>query len=339
MLSTKNLISDVKLVPSSWIFEHYCKLSEKLVGQDLKVKSLFNPKERTPSMCIYFDQKKTQYKFKDFSTDKGGGAIDLVKHLYQCSFGQAAATIIEDYNEFILHNNGGFDVQEFKSYSKYRVKETFVRPWTTADQYYWTKFNIGSRLLDGHNVRPLKSYIMSKEEDGEHKELEILGKNLYGYFTEAGDVYKIYQPTVKDKKFIKVANYIQGSEQLKGHDYLVIASSLKDLMALKSLKLSIDVIAPDSENTMIKHDVIEEYGRRYKKIITIFDNDDAGLRAMKKYEEHYGTPYVHFKMAKDLADAIRDFGPRQVMINLVPLITKHIVNNEPDYMDVQEENY
>ncbi len=139
---------------------------------------------------------------------------------------------------------------------------------------------------------------------------------------------------VKDKKFIKVANYIQGSEQLKGHDYLVIASSLKDLMALKSLKLSIDVVAPDSENTMIKNEVIEEYSRRYKKIITIFDNDDAGLRAMKKYQEHYDIPYVHLKMSKDLADAVKDFGPREVMINLVPLITKHITNDSDD-LDVQ----
>jgi hypothetical protein len=335
MLSTKNLISDVKLVPSTWIFEHYCKLPDKLVGQDLKVKSLFNPKERTPSMCIYFDQKKSIYKFKDFSTDTGGGAIDLVKHLYQCSFGQASGTIIEDYNEFILHNNGGFDVQEFKSYSKYRVKDTTTRPWTTADQYYWTKFNIGSRLLDEHNVRPLQSYIMAKEEDGQNKELEILGKHLYGYFTSDNQVYKIYQPTVKDKKFIKVANYIQGSEQLKGHDYLVITSSLKDLMALKSLKLSVDVIAPDSENTMIKQEVIDKYKNQYKKIITIFDNDEAGLRAMKKYQEHYDIPYVHLKMSKDLADAIRDFGPREVMINLVPLITKHVVDNESNNLDAQ----
>ena len=334
MLSTKNLISDIKIVPSSWIFEHYCKLPEKLVGQDLKVKSLFNPKERTPSMCIYYDQKKAVYKFKDFSTDTGGGAVDLVKHLYQCSFGQASATIIEDYNEYILHNNGGHDVQEFKKYSKYKVVETFSRPWTTADQYYWTKFNIGSKLLDAHNVRPLQSYVMGKEEEGNYKQLEILGKHLYGYFTEEGEVYKIYQPTVKDKKFIKVANYIQGSEQLKGHDYLVIVSSLKDLMALKSLKLSIDVIAPDSENTTIKHEIMEEYGRKYKKIITIFDNDEAGLRAMKKYKEQFGTPYVHLKMSKDLSDAIRDFGPREVMINLVPLITKHINTDEPTELDL-----
>jgi hypothetical protein len=300
----------------------------KLDGQDIKIKSLFNPKERTPSMCIYFDKNKQVYKFKDFSTDKGGGAIDFIKHLYQCNFGQAVAIIIEDYNEFILHNNGGYDIQEFKAYSKYQVKDTTTRPWTTADQYYWTKFNIGSRLLEGHNVKPLSGYTMSKDDDEGYKELEITGKYLYGYFTDQGEVYKIYQPKVKDKKFIKVKNYIQGSEQLKGHDYLVITSSLKDLMALKSLKTKLDVIAPDSENSMIKKEIIDEYKTKYKGIVTIFDNDDAGVRAMKKYQEQYNIPYVHLKMSKDLADSVRDFGPNAVLFEVVPLIHRQVIKDE-----------
>jgi hypothetical protein len=52
MISTKNLVSSIIDVPDHWIFEHYCNLSEKLVGQDVKIKSLFNPTERTPSFSI-----------------------------------------------------------------------------------------------------------------------------------------------------------------------------------------------------------------------------------------------------------------------------------------------
>ena len=50
MFKTKNLVHDVKDVPVSWIFEHFCKLKEKLNGHDVKIKSMFNQKERTPSM-------------------------------------------------------------------------------------------------------------------------------------------------------------------------------------------------------------------------------------------------------------------------------------------------
>jgi hypothetical protein len=43
MLSTKYLVNDYKTVPETWVFQHYCKLSEKLTGQDIKLKSVFNP--------------------------------------------------------------------------------------------------------------------------------------------------------------------------------------------------------------------------------------------------------------------------------------------------------
>ena len=328
MLKTKNLVSNIKDIPETWIFEYYCKLPEKLVGQDVKIKSVFNTKERTPSMCIYHDKAKNKYKFKDFSTDKGGSAYDLVKEIKNCNYFEATLDVIENYNEFVLHNNGGYDVQEFKEYKRYKVTETFDRSWTTADQYFWTKFNIGTKLLNAHNVRPLEGYVMKKTEDGEDKQLEIYGKYIYGYFKEDGSLYKIYQPKVQEKKFIKVDDYIQGYEQLQGYDYLAITSSLKDLMALKSLKLKIDVIAPDSENTMIKRPIMDELSSRYKKIVTIFDNDEAGLRAMQKYQDTFEVPYCHLKMSKDLADSIRDFGPREVMFNLVPIINKKILPNE-----------
>lgn len=276
-------------------------------------------------MCIYYDRQANKYKFKDFSTDKGGDAYNLVKEMKNVNFFGAATDIIENYNEFILHNNGGYDVKEFKERSKYKVANTKVRGWTTADQYYWTKFNIGSRLLEAHNVKPLQSYTMMKEEDGDVKELEISGPTIYGYFKNNGELYKIYQPKVQDKKFIKVDDYVQGAEQLQGKNYLIITSSLKDLMALKSLKLhNLDVVAPDSENTMIRKELMEHYKQDYKLVMTLFDNDEAGLKAMEKYKENYNVPYLHLKMSKDLADSVRDFGHMETIIQLVPLITRKI---------------
>ena len=65
MFKTKNLVHDIKDVPTPWVFEHFCKLKEKLGGEDVKIKSLFNSKERTPSMCIYFDAKVKVYKYTD----------------------------------------------------------------------------------------------------------------------------------------------------------------------------------------------------------------------------------------------------------------------------------
>jgi hypothetical protein len=322
MFKTKNLVHDIKDVPIPWIFEHFCKLKEKLTGQDVKIKSLFNPKERTPSMCIYTDVSG-MYKYKDFSTGKGGSAVDLIKDLKQLPFHKTCQLIVESYNDFVLHNNGGYDVGEFKQQSKYKVTKWKVRTWTTQDQYFWTQFNIGSKLLEHYHVKPLEYYKMTKDD----KELCIKGLYLYGYFKADGTLYKIYQPKTLDKKFIKVTDYIQGIHQCTGEKYLVITSSLKDIMSIKSLKLHLDVIAPDSENTMLKLDVMEDFKDKYKKIIVLFDNDDAGIKSMQAYKEKY--PFIEIAllpMSKDISDSIKDYGAKEVRNRLVPILDKKINN-------------
>jgi 5S rRNA maturation endonuclease (ribonuclease M5) len=322
MFKIKNLVHDVKDVPASFIFEHFCSLKEKLIGQDVKIKSMFNPKERTPSMCIYVDGQNV-YKFKDFSTGKGGSGIEMVKLLLDLSYHQACKLVVEKYNDYVLHNNGGYDIKEFKQASKYKVTSYNMRNWSTQDQYFWTQFNIGSKLLEAHIVRPLESYCMTKDDN----ELCIKGLYLYGYFKPDGTLYKIYQPKTLDKKFIKVTDYIQGMHQCTGEKYLIITSSLKDVMSIKSLKLSLDVIAPDSENTMIKQEVMEELETKYKKIIVLFDNDDAGIESMKKYKEKF--PFIEtavLPMSKDVSDSIKDFGAKEVRSRLVPILDKKIQN-------------
>lgn len=322
MFKTKNLVHDVKDVPVSWIFEHFCKLKEKLNGHDVKIKSMFNPKERTPSMCIYLNKDKV-YRYKDFSSGKGGNAVDMVKELYSLTYHKAGQLIVEKYNDFVLHNNGGYDLQEFKQASKYKVTSSTPRQWTTQDQYFWTQFNIGTKLLTEHNVVPLEYYCMEKDD----KELRIHGNYLYGYYKKDGTLYKIYQPKTLDKKFIKVSDYVQGSEQLKQHPYLLITSSLKDIMALKSLKLTIDIIAPDSENSLIRKELITEYFKTYKKVIVMFDYDEAGIRAMEKYKELYPEVQVAvLPMSKDPSDSIRDYTAKEVRARIVPILNKLLEN-------------
>lgn len=322
MFITKNLVHDVKDVPVSWIFEHFCKLKEKLNGHDVKIKSIFNPKERTPSMCIYLN-KDSIYRYKDFSSGKYGSAIDLVKDITQLSYYKACQQVVEKYNDFVLHNNGGYDLQEFKQASRYKVSSTKSRQWNTSDQYFWTQFNIGTKLLTEHHVIPLESYCMIKDD----KELCIKGNYLYGYHKADGSLYKIYQPKTLDKKFIKVSDYVQGSEQIKNQPFLIITSSLKDIMSLKSLKLSIDIIAPDSENSLIKKELMNEYLKKYKKVVVLFDYDEAGIKAMERYQEVYsGIQTAVLPMSKDVSDSIRDYTAREVRDRLVPILNKKLEN-------------
>jgi hypothetical protein len=324
MLSTKHLIQNCKDVPETWIFENYCKLSEKLNGQDIKIKSVFNPNDNTPSMCFFIYNGK--YFFKDFSTGIGGTAVKLVQELFKEDFKQSSGRIVEDYNKFVLTNNGATsNLSEFKVHSKYKVTSHVVRPfWSVQDQMFWEKFGISSKQLKEYNVKPLESYKMEKTEDGEIKSFEIKSTFIYGYYTKSDVLYKIYQPMVKEHKFIKIANHLQGIEQCKNHDFLIISSSLKDAMVIKSAGLKIDVIASDSENVMIKKETIDLFKQKYKKVLTLFDNDEPGIKAMKKYKEEYDIDYIYFDLEKDVADAVKIHGVSKTFCKLIPAITKKI---------------
>jgi hypothetical protein len=321
MFRTKNLVHDIKDVPGSWIFEHYCKLNQKLNGQHIKIKSLFN-EEKTPSMCIYTDEYNT-YRYKDFSSGKSGFGVNLVKDVYNLKYHQACIKIIEDYNDYVLKNGKEYEPKEIKKYARFKVTGYTKRSWTTKDQYYWTQFNIGSRLLEEHCIFPLESYIMEKDID----KIEIKGSYIYGYFKKDGTLYKVYQPKTLDKKFINVKSHIQGLEQIKPpHINLLITSSLKDLMSIKSLKLSsLNIVAADSENTMIPSANIECWQKEYQNIIIMFDNDEAGIEAMQKYKEKY--PFIKvalLPLSKDISDSIKDHGVKKVREHLVPILNKKI---------------
>ena len=327
MISTKNLIYDLADVPREWVFEHYLNLTEKLTGQDIKMKSVFNTREKTPSMCIYIDRNNI-YRFKDFSSGNGGDGLTLVQNLFNLSSrGAASYKIIEDYNQYVL-TNGCNTIRSYKQHSKFKVTDYEMRHWNTLDQKYWMGFHIGSRLLSRYNVVPLEYYIMTKTDENDVvSSITIKGNYIYGYFREDGSLYKIYQPKVKESKFIKVRDYIQGTEQLVfDKPYLIITSSLKDLMAYQKLKINnSEAIAPDSENTMIPENIMNNISPKYQKVCVLFDNDEAGIKAAEKYKSKYGFNYVILDLEKDLSDAIKVHGIDKVRDNLLPLLKNAIL--------------
>lgn len=321
MIRTKTLISELIEVPREWVFEFYLKLPDKLTGQTLMILSPFNPKDKRPSFSIFVGNTNN-YMFRDFSTNISGDSLNLVQRLFNLSTrGETAHKIVRDYNEWLLVNNNDYASREFKIEKKYKVTSFDKIGWTKLDEKYWTQFYIGSKLLEKYNVAPLSSYTMCRED--EQTGITISGRAyIYGFFREDGTLYKIYQPLVKDSKFIKVRDYIQGTDQLTMKTkYLVICSSLKDVMAFMKLGYKeAEAVAPDSENTLIGEHVISAYKLKYKSICIMFDNDEAGINAMKNYEMKYGIKSVLLSLSKDLSDSIRDHGIRKVQEVLTPIL-------------------
>lgn len=326
MLRTKSLVVDLKEIPREWVFEHYLQLPARLAGQEEKIKSVFSSKDNTPSLTIYLDKRSTQYRFKDFSSGKGGDGLQLVQDMFGLLRGDASRKIIEDYNHWTLSNEPRATLQEFKTRAKYKLKSFEKRSWSTKDKYYWTKFRIGSSLLEKYAVYPLSHYILQRSDEFGTDELYIDGQMIYGFFKKDGTLYKIYQPMLKENKFIKIESHIQGSEQLTyAKDYLAVTSALKDLMSLEALKFSnVEAVAPDSENSFLPDSIIALYKVKYKAIFVIFDNDEAGKKAMKKWEERFNIPGVLLNLSKDLSDSIKDQGEDIVRSALTPLLREAV---------------
>jgi hypothetical protein len=322
MISTKNLITDLNQIPREWVFEYYLNLKEKLSGQDVKILSIFNARDKVPSMFIYYDTISKSYKYKDFSSGNQGDSIELVKALFNMpTRGHATYKILNDYQIYIKNNTVA--VVDIFYHDKYKVVDYEMRHWTNFDQTYWMAYKIGSKMLDRYNVIPLSFFTMSKLGlDGVEISYTFKKSYVYGYFRNDGSLYKIYMPKNTDKKFIKVENYIQGIDQLR-YDckYLLITSSLKDLMAFNKLGISnIEAIAPDSENTMIGEKAIGELKPHYEKIVVLFDNDDPGIKAAKRYKDKYGFNTILLPMEKDLSDSVKVHGIDKVREVLFPLL-------------------
>jgi len=59
----------------------------------------------------------------------------------------------------------------------------------------------------------------------------------------------------------------------------------------------------------------------------LFDNDDAGIKAMQTYKEKY--PFIEIAllpMSKDVSDSIKDSGAKEVRNRLVPILDKKLNN-------------
>lgn len=321
MFCSKYHIQSVKDIPPKWIFERYLDI-EPLQGQNVKIKSIFNPQDRNPSMHIYYNINMAAYRFKCFSTGKEGSALALMTQMWNVDERTAATKIAQDYASFL--RSGGTVGASPTQAVRWKVSNYSTRPWNKLDADFWSPFNIGSQLLKSFNVVALQHYVMSKTAEGETNTFTVSGNHIYGYFNKDGDLYKIYQPCNPERKFIKVRDQIQGHDQLSRQPYLVICSSLKDAMSLKSLGLTLDVVAPDSENTEIPKLFLEKYQEEYEVVMTLFDNDPTGIRNMVKYRDQYGIPFILLKGEKDIADNIRKHGALRIRNHIIPIIHRQI---------------
>jgi 5S rRNA maturation endonuclease (ribonuclease M5) len=290
------------------------------LGEDVSKLGVFHSplrEDNIPSFALYFHKvNRNILMFKDFATGDCGDFVILVLKMFNLSYSEALKKVAFDMKlaEFNI-NVSQTPVQYTKIMQKDSVELGIkIRPWQVRDKIYWSAFGIRKKTLEKFNVYPIDYVFYNttavKTSDYAYAYVEIKDGKVS---------YKIYQPLeTKIKKWINNANYTvhQGYTQLPSvGDLLIITKSLKDVMSLHDC-MGVSAIGLQSESVMMKESVMDEYKSRFKKVICLFDNDDAGKKLSESFTAKYNVPHFfvpELPKVTDFSDLVKAVGVEEAV--------------------------
>lgn len=186
----------------------------------------------------------------------------------------------------------------FKKPAEIRIKS---RDFNYVDLAYWRQYNVTPEILARYNTTAVDYYYLSADQAE-----PFHPKQMYAY--RIFNKYQLYSPFPKYFTNDWTDLCIPGFQQLKGSDLLILTKSMKDIMCLSSF--GFETMAPKAENSIPKHEFIEFCKTKYKRVVTLFDNDG-------KTSEHL-YPFEHFQIPiesgeKDPSDYCARYGPKDTL--------------------------
>lgn len=256
-------------------------------------------RDSLPSFSVKFYNGK--YRWKDFGTGEGGDIIDFIRKVYNLDFNSAVQKIVKDFD-----NNEPLrkvDSHCLKNVSKKNTKSVELdcksRLFLKKELDWWKEFGISDKTLEKYNVSAVEYLFFNKTP--------VKCKTSTYCFKEFknGTSIKIYSPFTPENKWYSnhKSEVLQGWENLpKTGDLLIIQKSLKDVMLMN--ELGYNSVAPQSETSFIKKNVLEQLLKRFKRVVIFWDNDTTGLQEAQKWAEKYQLEYIYIPVGepKDISD-------------------------------------
>lgn len=292
--------------------------------------------DNKPSFRLFsFDGVKVFYK--DFSTGESGSIIDLLSRYLNLDYKETIKKILED-RQLFAPEVGVCKVTSRRELGKVHKSQSTItvqeRDWEEYDFIYWNDFGIDLGTLDNSKVSPISGFYIDK---GNGPTYYKANKLAYAYREDKDGIttYKIYQPTSKCLKWLSKhdASVISlWTCMPKSGDRLVICSSLKDALSLQC-NTGIPAIALQGEGYLMSKTAIDVLKSRFKEVIVLFDNDDAGRRGTQALTAATGFrasyPVEEF-VAKDVSDLYKKLRDKNKFANI---ILKTLDNGKKDCCD------
>jgi hypothetical protein len=276
------------------------------LGNRFDLNKVFNSplrEDKNPSFGI-MQNNEGALLYHDFATGDKGNAITFVKEILKLDTYKTALERV--YKDLIVKGmrTPGSILKSLKTPKKALKSDLGVKrkEFSKIDLDYWMQFGIKLNTLKLFEVDPIEYFF---ENDYVYWKYEDINP-MYVY--KVYDKMKIYRPLSIDKKNKwrgnLTKNYVFGYKQLpESGDVLIITKSLKDVMCLYELGYS--AIAPPNEGVLLPVKCINDVKKRFKKIVFLYDNDYAGIKAATNAEEKFDIKHIiipEIYKSKDITD-------------------------------------
>lgn len=224
--------------------------------------------DSNPSFAVFLDNKTYIWKGRDFATGR----------------------VYSPYEARELLGRGAFDIQ-VPEHIKKVAKSTstsskflYIVPdeWRYHHKKYWEQYHINPDLYPIVGLTPISKAIMVY--DRQSTSTLPVDTLSFAYKFPSHRV-KIYNPYSTKCKWVGNTNVydVYGIDSISGKDSLIITSSAKDLLVLKTYLKDYDIVAPNGEGYSIPYDLISKYTNVY----LWYDNDEAGIKYANKWKQQY----------------------------------------------------
>jgi len=252
-----------------------------------------------------------EYLWKDnaLPAPNHGDIFDLIRNLYGLETRLEAMVkvacdfqLVEGNFELAKHIQ---KVPKIRPAANIRVKS---KNWSKEDLDYWQQYNINADLLAKYNTTAVDYYYLYDDQVDPYFPRKMYAYRIY-------DKYQLYCPSPKYFTNNWTDSCIPGFQQLESYDLLIITKAMKDVIHLRSL--GFESIAPKGENHIPNPQLLEYVKKRYKRVVTLFDNDG-------KTSEHL-YPFEHIQIPlltgiKDPTDYCAIFGPEKTKELILDLL-------------------
>lgn len=299
------------------LWKYYCSNFKKL---DTSFKSeLYN--DKNPSCRIKYGKSGRLY-YRDYgSGEYYSTIISYIKAKYNCNFQEALNIISNDFNIRKINYSVNKSSKRIEEVLLTRPKtdiQVLEQPFNLIDKHYWMQYGITLEQLSKEEVFATK-YVYIDSIKGCFKTEYSFVNPIYVYkeydinLNYVGS--RIYMPLSDDKRRKWLNNspnhlVIQGIRNLSSEgDLLIITKSLKDVLVLRNL--GYQAISLGSETMPISEDLYKDLNKRFKRIITLYDNDVQGIKSSSQIEKKWGFKAFYVPKeedVKDISDFIKKYG-------------------------------